>query len=114
MAASTMVDNTLTFTPGESASSDIHIGTDPNQFQFRNSGYMAFVFNLVTDGPSYYGWARVTLNNSSTDPGVIHEWAYEDTPGAAIMVGTFTAIPEPPAASFILLAGALLARRRRV
>ena len=72
------------------------------------SGYIGYKV-VLSDNTTAYGWMRVTLQNDNT-PGVIHEWAYEDS-GAPITVG---AIPEP---SLPLLASlglvALTLRRKR-
>lgn len=72
------------------------------------SGYIGFEMEIA--GPTtVYGWIRVTLSNESA-PGVIHEWAYDDT-GAPLAVGV---IPEPslPLLSFFSLVVLALRRRR--
>ncbi len=79
----------------------------PTTFANGDQGYIGFEFEIA--GPTTaYGWARVTFQNDNT-PGVIHEWAYEDT-GAPIEVG---AIPEPSLALLTSIGLAALALRRR-
>ena len=76
-------------------------------FTSGDEGYIGFEFEIA--GPTTaYGWARVTFNDDNT-PGVIHEWAYEDT-GAPIAVGT---IPEPSLPLLATLGLAVIALRRR-
>lgn len=54
---------------------------------------------------------RVTLN-PNTAPGVIHEWAYDDSGASSIMVGNI--VPEPATSALSTLAlSVLLLRRRR-
>ena len=75
-----------------------------------DNGYMGLEFDA--DGQTYYGWARITAVYD--DPYVvIHEWAYESTPGVGIAAG---AIPEPATVAWICVGGLGLAlfRQRKI
>lgn len=87
---------------------------------YNQTGYMAL--KLTGDlGETYYGWARVTTFGLpsqytdwwSDDPRlVVHEWAYNNTPGATILVGQ--TVPEPATMVVLVLGGLFaLVRRRR-
>ena len=80
--------------------SDGHLGGGPTQFAGGVSGYIGFAFMTnVAPGPvtgPHYGWMYVTLTANAAG-GVVHYWAYESTPGAAILV------PEP--STYAALAG---------
>ncbi|SMF97096.1 PEP-CTERM protein-sorting domain-containing protein/MYXO-CTERM domain-containing protein [Methylomagnum ishizawai] len=97
-----------------------NLGTAPQGFSADVPGYFGFSF---TDGIDYfYGWAEMTISLSSQEF-TISQWAYNDTPYAAICVGetsgpggTSCAVPEPGSLSLALLgmgAGGLRAWRRR-
>lgn len=77
------------------------------------SGYMGLEFEA--DGETYYGWARISADYDDIYV-VIHEWAYESTPGIGIAAGATGVIPEP--ATFTLLCigglGLSICRRRRL
>ena len=88
--------------------SDAHTGPAPGQFQILAAGYLGFAFSPTVGAPTQYGWAKVTIDNTST--GTLHEWAYETTPGTAIQVG---AVPEPTGTLLTLLAATALTLRRR-
>lgn len=95
---------------GSPNGSDSHMGTDPDQFQPSQSGYLGFSFRITgSEVEPYYGWLQFTPSN--TGPGVIEGWAYENIAGQSIEVGVV--VPEP--ATALLLAGSclLLTRRRR-
>ena len=105
---SSVVDSTGNYPAGESGSST-HFGPAANQFQASTPGYIGFAFETTVGGPTYYGWAKITVNNSS--PGTVHEWAYENVAGTGINVG---AIPEPGTTALAVLSvGLVFARRRR-
>ncbi|WOO39809.1 hypothetical protein [Rubellicoccus peritrichatus] len=66
--------------------------------------YFGFMFVTERDGDGnptlLAGWARTTIYKAiDSNPAglVIHEWAYEDTPGQSIRVGQTTNVPEPAA-----------------
>lgn len=50
--------------------------------------FLGLKFQLETGPEIYYGWARVKINTANT-PGdfTIFDYAYNDTPGTAIMAG---------------------------
>jgi hypothetical protein len=83
-------------------------GTHFLPFVNGESGYIGFSV-VLADTTLAYGWMRVTLQNDNT-PGVIHEWAYQDS-GGQIQVGQ--TIPEPSHALLTCLGLAALALRRR-
>ena len=70
------------------------------------AGYIAFVLNPGTEAQQY-GWINVTLTNDGTE-GTIHAWAYSDEESF-----TVAQIPEPNAATALVIAAALAASRRR-
>jgi len=86
--------------------SDGHIGT---QFTAGTPGYIGFSLELANND-LVYGWMRVTLQDDGVTPGLIHEWAYEDTPNTGIEVG---AIPEPSGVLLLVTGLTTLALRRR-
>lgn len=107
-----IVPGTLDFGPeGDGASAD-HVSNTPTGEQFESGvpGYIAFQLDLNEDGNYVAGWMRVTLTNGSSE-GVIHGWAYSDTPGEPLAVG----IPEPSSALLALFVTfpVLFVRRRR-
>ena len=103
-----LVDAGSTFASGGSASTT-HMGAAPGQFQANVPGYVGFQFSLVPAGPTYYGWAEITTNDTGGS-GVIHQWAYENVANTGILVGT---VPEPSGAAFVLLTISILAVWRR-
>ena len=70
-------------------------------------GYLGLSFDL--SGETYYGWAQVGTNFSSTTLSV-YDWAYNDTPATGLDAG----VPEPSTLGlFCLGAAGVLALRRR-
>ena len=78
-------------------------------------GYLGLRIN---DGPNvYYGWAGLS-NSPGTDPktATITGFAFENTPGVAILAGnTGAVVPEPGtwAAAVLVAGGAIFLRRRK-
>jgi hypothetical protein len=108
LAFSIPIDGSGTFAAGASASSN-HIGSGPGKFVIGTPGYVGFAMN-PGGGPDHFGWMQVILNNSPSG-GTIVDYAYESTPGVAILAG---AVPEPAAAaSFAFGLACFLLRRRR-
>ena len=95
--------------PGTVYASDFGGSTShiPTTFANGTQGYIGFEFE-TSSAATAYGWALVTFQNDNT-PGVIHEWAYEDS-GAPILVG---AIPEPSLPLLATIGLAALAFRRQ-
>ncbi|MFN0128000.1 MAG: PEP-CTERM sorting domain-containing protein [Verrucomicrobiales bacterium] len=104
----TLVDSSLSFTLGASASST-HMGTGAGQFQASTSGYLGFSFRPTVGGSTHYGWAQVTLRDDGS-AGDIVAWAYENIPSTAIPVGV---VPEPSSSLLLALLGLLSCRRKR-
>jgi len=109
----TVVSDSLFFTSPEFGTSMMHIGNSAaGQFENGVEGYLGFKFDRLDDGDFTFGWMRVTLTNGSSE-GMIHEWAYSDTPGELIVVGR-TVIPESTSGMLFLLAsGGMVFLRRR-
>jgi autotransporter-associated beta strand protein len=81
LAAGTLVDaSSLYFSSGDGGSST-HVGTT---FVDGSEGNLGMKLS-----GSDYGWMRVVLTNNTSTPvvPVIKDWAYDNTPGAAIVVG---------------------------
>lgn len=78
-----------------------------------DNGYMGLEFEA--DGQTYYGWARITADYDDINV-VVHEWAYESTPGIGIAAGATGVIPEPATATLICIGGLGIAlwKRRKV
>lgn len=76
------------------------------------NGYMGLEFEA--DGQTYYGWARITADYDDIYV-VIHEWAYESTPGISIAAGATGVIPEPATVTLVCIGGLglVICRRRR-
>lgn len=76
------------------------------------NGYMGLEFEA--DGQTYYGWARITADYDDIYV-VIHEWAYESTPGISIAAGATGVIPEQATVTLICIGGfgLVICRRRR-
>lgn len=111
LALGTTIDATSNFVAGESGSST-HVGPALNQFQLSTPGLIGFTFQPTIGGNVYYGWASVTIENTSA--GTIHSWAWENTPDTGILAGDILGIPEPTRALLLLLGlmGAVMRRRR--
>jgi hypothetical protein len=60
-------------------------------------------------GDTYYGWARVILNNGV--PGTLVDYAWESTPGVGLSAGQV--VPEPATITLLAAAAIGLASRRR-
>lgn len=108
------ISNDLTFASAGFGSSMEHIGNSAGQFVIGTVGFIAFKFDRLDDDNYTFGWMRVTLTNGSS-PGIVHEWAYSDTPGELVEVGGPVIIPEPMTGLMALLAscGAVFLRRRK-
>jgi hypothetical protein len=88
----TLIDSMGNFAAGESGSST-HVGAAANQFQIGMPGLIGLAFQTTVGGPEYYGWLRMTIDN--TGNGSIVDWAYDSTAGTAIQAGATTAtVPE--------------------
>jgi len=107
------ISNDLSFASAGFGSSMTHIGNNVGQFEIGTEGYIGFKFDRLDDDNYTFGWMRVTLTNGSS-PGIVHEWAYSDTPGELVEVGGPVIIPEPMTGIMTLLAslGAVFLRRR--
>ena len=83
-------------------------GTDGNVSHFDGlSGYFGVEFALPTG--THYGWVRISESETYGIGGLITEWAYETSPGVAIVTG----IPEPSILSIVGAGCVLLMLRRR-
>lgn len=83
--------------------------------------YFGFRLTTAGSGNTFFGWGKIrvdTISGSGIDATLL-EWAYEDTPGLGIVVGSVSSIPEPStvAAGLGLLAlgaaGVRCARKRK-
>lgn len=87
--------------------SETHLGSSLNQFQLNALGFFGFEFQHFVGGPSFFGVARITVANDGVSAR-LHDWSYENDPGAAI------AVPEPSRTLFACIAiTAVIGRRRR-
>ncbi|MGC4013381.1 MAG: PEP-CTERM sorting domain-containing protein [Luteolibacter sp.] len=79
-----------------------------------NTGYLGLKFTQGTD--VYFGWMQVRIDgfdaeSEGRDPSItLIDWAYENTAGKPIVVGT---VPEPSAWILGAVGGLALLRRRR-
>jgi len=76
------------------------------------------LYGFSIGGGVYYGWAEISTSGGSGGTLTIHRWAYEDTPGAAILAGAGAApIPEPneimAGLTALALGAAVVQRKRR-
>ena len=99
LASGTVIGASSNFTLGESGSTT-HVGLGAEQFKTGLSGIIGFAFSTSVDAPVRYGWMGIEINNIGA--GRIIDWAYEETPGVAIVAG-MSSIPEPSEALVILL-----------
>ena len=79
-----------------------HMGTDSDEFDNGDTGYIGFA--LVDGSDFYYGWMELTLYDDGS-AGTIHEWAWNTVANEAITVG---AVPEPGNAALLLGLSAIL------
>jgi autotransporter-associated beta strand protein len=83
-----LIDNTLSFSTGETGSSD-HLGATGN-FKEGVEGYLGFRFTRNNLSSPFYGYMRLTL--TANEPGaVIHDWAWDDTGGSLQVASGSTA-----------------------
>lgn len=74
---------------------------------------------FLIGGQTHYGWARVGVDvdgPAGVAQGVVYDWAYDDTPGAAITTPGTASVPEPSSLALFALGAAgvaALKRRRR-
>jgi hypothetical protein len=71
--------------------------------EFQNqTGYIAL--KLTNGSNTHYGWARATSSNVTGGNAklIVHDWAYNSTPGAPINASQ--TIPEPTVLSMLVLA----------
>ncbi len=103
------VSGANTFAAGY-AGSDSHVGPGLSQFDSGNEGYIGFKLTTNANVGPYFGWMRLVLANDGS-PGVIRDWAYDDS-GSAITIG---AIPEPSVLGLAILGstGFCFRRKRR-
>lgn len=88
-------------------------------FPGANEKYLGFRLHLSSNEDLVHGWFKVSTVGNLQDIGVsgdivIHEWAFESTPGAPITTGE---VPEPTSLAIFALGGAGIAawkRRRKV
>jgi hypothetical protein len=78
-------------------------------------GVFYLALRLTQDSQNHYGWIQFT--HSGTDI-IFNQFAFENTPGASIVVGSTSAIPEASTLGFAgglfgLIAAAHLRRRRQ-
>jgi hypothetical protein len=75
------------------------------------TGYIAL--ELTNGSNTHYGWARVTSSNVTNENAqlIVHDWAYNSTPGAPINAGQ--TIPEPATLLLLGLGSLALIRRKR-
>jgi len=93
--------------PGDFTGSSTHIGPASNQFTSGENGFIGFQFTPNDTLETFYGWMRVTLNNTG-GTGTIHDWAWENS-GNAIQVSS---IPEPTSVVLILVGSIFFWRRK--
>jgi hypothetical protein len=115
LALGTVIDDMGNFVPAASASTT-HLGVLPGEFQVGTPGLIGVAFKTAVVGPDYYGWIRMTANNTLTQTGTIVDWAYDNVAGTAVQAG-ISAVPEPAEAARIALLAlpafcAMLRRRR--
>ena len=93
---------------GTSATSFVSSGAD---FPTADPGaYYGFRFQDETAGGAVrYGWARLYRGSATTSPGLLYEWAYDNT-GAGILTG---AVPAPGSITLLALGAVGLTGRRR-
>lgn len=115
LIAGILIDPSSAFLDG-AFGSQYHIsfaepGNEPDKFLPGESGFFGFSFVPEAGGDTHYGWLRLTPSDGE-EMGTLVDWAYNDTPGAGIVVG---AIPEPSALTlgFAAIGFFTLHRRRR-
>jgi hypothetical protein len=119
----TLVDN---LAPGFLIDADANPGGTWGGGTVETIGATAWVFNSSDNitgfrflneatGLTHYGWMRMNLGATLTDPRSIVEWAYEDQAGVGINAGQISSVPEPGTLGLLAMgaAGLVASRRRR-
>ena len=88
----------------------VTVGGAAGDWALNASNYFGFQFNNEGTGQVHFGWGRMDVGAAITTRSIA-ELYYEDTPGAAILVGA--TVPEPTGAFLAAGAVGLMALRRR-
>ena len=78
-----------------------------------NSVEDAFIgLSFPINATNHYGWLRVSVDNSA-GTFVVHDWAYNDTPGVGLLAGEGMPVPEPGTLGLLAAGAAGVAALRR-
>ena len=81
LATGSTVDSSSNYYASGAGGSQSHLGSSSGQFIANTDGYLGMKLSNID-----YGWMRMFFTNN-TSGAVIKDWAYDNTPGAAISVG---------------------------
>ncbi len=97
------VNGGLFYSTGYGGSQNGHLGSNANQFQPGQQGYVGYQYS--PSGTAYSGWMRVIFT-AAQPGGTLLDWAYDDTAGNSIAAGNIQQAAPASGVSLVTLTAA--------